>query len=240
MRNRSGPPFDAARGRGPSAIATPRVYMALLRLNEVRATAAGEQPSGYVLLRRGKLNLPLLSVLSLLALPPAWVLFAFVTAPLGGPIDLRGGAITFDLDMLGGLGLVLFTAAVVLPLVHELVHGAIAAWFGGRPVYGIGPGVAFCHFREFVGKRAYAAILAAPLLVLSLAGVALMPITPAVLRGPLLALLVFNASGAVGDLASLTQLIGLPRDTLIADTSHGFEVYVRERVAAAADDSPAR
>ncbi len=73
-----------------------------------------------------------------------------------------------------------------------------------------------------------AAILVAPLLLISVVGVLLTPITPGLLRGPLLALLVTNASGAVGDIAALTQLVGLPRDALIADTSHGFEVYTRQ------------
>lgn len=199
----------------------------LLRLPEVRATAEGEQPAGYALLRKGNLNLGLLSVLSLVALPPAFIVFAVVTAPLGGPFDFRSGSGTFRVDLVGLL-LVTFTALVVLPVIHELIHGLVAAWCGGRPVYGIGPGVAFCHFREFVGKRGYAAILIAPLLVISIVGVALMPITPEILRGPLLALLITNAAGAVGDIAALTQLTGLPNDALIADTNHGFEVYARQ------------
>jgi hypothetical protein len=182
----------------------------LLRLSEVRETAEGEQPPGYVLLRKGTLNLGLLSVLSLVALPPAFVFFAFVTGPLGGPIDLRDGEFSIQVDPVGLL-LVLIVALVVLPVVHELVHGAVAALCGGKPVYGI-----------------YAAILLAPLMVLSIVGVALMPITPGILRGPLLAFLITNASGAVGDIASLTQLFRLPADALIADTSHGFEVYARE------------
>lgn len=203
----------------------------LIRLNDVRATAEGEQPTGYRLLRRGNLNLPLLSVLGLVALIPALIIFAFVTAPLGGPVDPRDGEVGFSVDLVGLL-LGLLSCLVLLPIVHELVHGAVASAFGGRPVYGVGPGVAFCHFREFVTKRAYAAILAAPLVVLSVVGVAIMPITPEPLRGPLLAFLVCNASGAVGDLAALSQLVGLPRDTLIADTSHGFEIYARDSESA--------
>ncbi len=199
----------------------------LLRLGDVRETAVGEQPPGYALLREGRLNLGLLSVLSLVALPPAFIFFAVVTAPLGGPFDLRGGGFALRVDLLG-IALVTVASLVVLPVVHELVHGAVAGLCGGRPVYGIGPGVAFCHFREFVGTGSYAAILVAPLLALSALGVALMPVTPGLLRGPLLAFLITNAAGAVGDIAALTQLFGLPKDALIADTGDGFEVYARE------------
>jgi hypothetical protein len=196
----------------------------LLRLSEVRATAEGTQPAGYRLLRRGHLNLGLLSVLNLVILIPAFVLFAIVTAPLGGPLDLRAG---FSLHAnLLDIVLVVVAAGGVLPVIHELVHGLIAALVGARPVYGIGPGVAFCHFREFVGKGAYAAILAAPLLFISLVGVAIMPVTPAILRGPLLAILVTNSAGAVGDIASLIQLASVPADARIADTNDGFEIYV--------------
>ena len=199
----------------------------LLRLNEVRATAEGEQPAGYRLLGRGHLNLGLLSALSLVIIIPATLLFALITAPLGGPIDPRGGSFSFQV---GFVDVVLLTlaAAVILPIVHELVHGAVAAVVGARPVYGIGPGVAFCHIREFVGKRAYAAILVAPLLTISIVGVAIMPLTPTILRGPLLALLITNGSGAIGDLASLWQLRRLPADVLIAYTNSGFEIYVRD------------
>ena len=199
----------------------------LLRLSDVRATAEGEQPAGYRSRGRGHLNLGFLSVLSLVVLVPATVLFALVTAPLGGPLALGDGAFSFRADFLDII-LVTLAAAIVLPIVHELIHGAVAAFAGARPVYGIGPGVAFCHFREFVGTGTYAAILVAPLAVISLGGVALMPVTPMILRGPLLALMITNASGAVGDLAALWQLRGLPRETLIADTNSGFEIFARE------------
>ena len=209
----------------------------LLRLSDVRATAEGTQPAGYRLHGRGHLNLGLLSALSLVALPVALVVFALLTAPLGGPLDLRGGHISFTIGLFDIL-LVLLAALVVLPVVHELIHGAVAWTVGGRPVYGIGPGVAFCHFREFVGKWPYAAILVAPLLAISLGGALLMPLTPTILRGPLLALLVTNASGAVGDLASLWQLVRFPGDILIADTSAGFEVYEIGVAAPAAENEP--
>jgi len=201
----------------------------LLRLSDVRATAEGQQPAGYRLLGRGHLNLVLLSVLSLVILVPATIIFAWLTAPLGGPMDLRGGSFSFRVGLIDIILLAL-AAGVVLPVVHELVHGSIAALAGAKPVYGIGPGVAFCHFRELVGKWTYAAILAAPLVVISVVGCLIMPLTPLLLRGPLLALLITNASGAVGDLAALWQLRRLPADVLIADTNSGFEIYTREAV----------
>lgn len=204
--------------------------MRLLRLTDVRATAEGSQPPGYRLVGRSRLNMALLAALNLAAFPVALVAFALLTAPRGGPLDLRAfftGPFSFSVDppLLLGIPLVLVTMVVVLPVVHELAHGLAVALCGGRPVYGIGPGLAFCHFREFMGRWQYAFILALPLALISLVGVAAMPAVPGLLRGPLLALLVANAAGAVGDLAFLAQLARLPRDVRIADTSEGFEVY---------------
>jgi len=209
----------------------------LLRLSDVRATAEGTQPAGYRLRGRGHLNLGLLSVLSLVALPVTLIVFALLTAPLGGPLRLGDGGFSVAFGPLD-LVLVALAALVALPVAHELIHGLVAWTRGGRPVYGIGPGIAFCHFREFVGKWPYAAILVAPLLAISLGGALLMPVTPMIVRGPLLALMVTNASGAVGDLASLRQLLRFPDDIVIADTNAGFEVYEPDTAASVAGHDP--
>ncbi|MGN6360643.1 MAG: DUF3267 domain-containing protein [Thermomicrobiales bacterium] len=197
----------------------------LLRLQDVRATAVDDRPAGYDLAGQGRLDLKLLTILSLVALVPATALFVWLTASRGGPVSAQHGQFSVTFNLLDLVLLIIF-ALVLLPIMHELVHGAVAGICGGRPVYGIGPGIAFCHFREFVGKSAYAAILVAPLLLISVAGVVLMPVLPDVLRWPVLALLITNASGAVGDLAALAQLLPLPHGVLIADTRAGFEYYL--------------
>jgi hypothetical protein len=197
----------------------------LLRLQDVRATAVEDRPAGYELAGRGRLDLKLLSILSLVAFIPATLLFVWLTAMRGGPVRANNGQLNATFTLLA-LALIIVFALIVLPVVHELGHGVVASLCGGRPVYGIGPGIAFCHFREFVGKGAYAAILVAPLLFISVTGVALMPVLPDVLRWPVLALLIANASGAVGDLVALAQLLRLPRAVLIADTRAGFEYYL--------------
>jgi hypothetical protein len=205
----------------------------LLRLQDVRATAVDDRPAGYDLAGQGHLDLKLLTILSLVALVPATALFVWLTASRGGPVRTQHDQIRVTFNLLDLVLLIIF-ALVLLPIVHELVHGAVAGLCGGRPVYGVGPGIAFCHFREFVGKGAYAAILVAPLLLISVAGVVLMPVLPGVLRWPVLALLITNASGAVGDLAALAQLLLLPHGVLIADTRDGFQYYLP------ADATPAR
>jgi hypothetical protein len=196
----------------------------LLRLDEVRASAEGKQPPGYRLARRFRLHVGLLNVIAVLLLLPVGAAFALLTAPLGGPLDLRAGR--FDLRF-GGLEalLVILTVALIMPTLHELLHGAVAALFGGRPVYGIGPGVAFCHVPELLSKGQYAAVAAAPLVALTAAGLLAMPLLPPALRAADLAMLVTNAVGAVGDVAALVAVARLPRRALIADTADGFEAF---------------
>ena len=164
----------------------------LLRLDEVRASAEGQQPPGYRLARRFRLRVGLLNVIAVLLLLPVGAAFALLTAPLGGPLDLRAGR--FDLGF-GGLEalLVIVTVTLIMPTLHELAHGAVAA---------------------------------APLAVLTAAGLLAMPLLPPALRWADLAMLVTNGVGAVGDVAALLAVARLPRRAVIADTADGFEAFV--------------
>src|SRR5918998_405901 len=67
---------------------------------------------------------------------------------------------------------------------------------------------------------------AAPLVVLTAAGLLAMPLLPPALRAADLAMLVTNGVGAVGDVAALLAVARLPRRALIADTADGFEAFV--------------
>jgi hypothetical protein len=197
----------------------------LVRLSDVRLTAVAAAPPGYRLAMVGRLPLHALGLLSLVALVVAAPLFIIITAPLGGPIDPRG-ALQLAIgpwDLLASL----VAAGIVLPAAHELAHGLAALLIGARPVFGVVlPVAAFCHFERFVTRWQYALVLLAPLVVISVAGVALLPVTPGWLTGQVLLVLILNASGAAGDLAMLWQLRRAPAGALIADTATGFEVYV--------------
>ncbi len=197
----------------------------LLRLDEVRASAEGKQPPGYHLTQRFRLRVGLLNVIAVLLLLPVGAAFALLTAPLGGPLDLRAGRFDLRFGWLEAL-LVILTVTLIMPTLHELLHGAVAALFGGRPVYGIGPGVAFCHVPELLSKGQYAVVAAAPLVVLTAAGLLAMPLLPPALRAADLAMLVTNGVGAVGDVAALLAVARLPRGALIGDTADGFEAFV--------------
>lgn len=118
--------------------------------------------------------------------------------------------------------------AAILPL-HEGVHAMIILVLGGRPTFGLKlPLAAYCTAPDQLFTReGYAAVALAPLILISLAGVALIWLAPNAAAYVLFGL-AGNVSGAVGDLAAARRTLALPHDALIADTATGFIAYVPE------------
>jgi hypothetical protein len=160
----------------------------------------------------------------------AW-LYGMLTS---GSLAAVEQSITFDgsegiLDL---LTLVVLMAVIILP--HEFVHGLAIRWFGGTPRYGVG-------LAHFVLPHAYATtdhrftrnqfivIALAPLVALTLVGVALMTVFEwAWLIVPLAA----NAGGAVGDCWMVLTLLSYPAHVRVEDSTTGFRIFGRE------DDHP--
>ena len=118
--------------------------------------------------------------------------------------------------------------AAILPL-HEGVHALIIVLLGGRPTFGLKlPLAAYCTAPNQLFTRAgYTAVALAPLILISLAGVALIWFAPNLAAYTLFGL-AGNVSGAVGDLAAARRTLALPPNALIADTATGFIAYVPE------------
>lgn len=125
--------------------------------------------------------------------------------------------------------LVLYIA--ILPL-HEAVHAATILALGGRPRFGLRlPLALYCTAPYHIFTRAgYAAVALAPLVALSVAGATVIWLAPNA-GAYLLFALAGNASGAVGDLASVTVLRRLPMGALIADTATGFDAFALDAPA---------
>lgn len=128
----------------------------------------------------------------------------------------------------------LLTYAAILPL-HEGVHALIILLLGGRPTFGLKlPLAAYCTAPNQLFTRAgYTAVALAPLILISLAGVALIWLAPNAAAYTLFGL-AGNVSGAVGDLAAARRTLALPPDALIADTATGFIAYVPDEALATA------
>lgn len=129
-------------------------------------------------------------------------------------------------DGLTLIGALLGIMALVVVL-HEWVHG-LFFWFftRERPKFGIGWGYAYASAPGWYFPRGqYLIVGLAPLITLSLAGLAVIAVAPPGWVGALFWGLLINASGAVGDLW-VTARIALERgDILVEDTGDGFRVY---------------
>ena len=119
---------------------------------------------------------------------------------------------------------------VLLPVLHELVHGISMRSFGARPRYGFlwkalafyatAPGFAF-------PRRRYLVVALSPLVVLSLLAVLLMALLPGT---PWIGLIAFiaalNATGAIGDLWITGLVLRYPKDAYIVDERDGVRIFL--------------
>ena len=126
-------------------------------------------------------------------------------------------------------------ALPVTYVAHEGVHGLVFRVFGGRPRYGGGfaSGIPYfyaaCPGQRFARDR-FLLVGLAPLVLLDLAGLALMLAAPAAVFGA--ALVVFNTSGAIGDLWAAGVLLQAPRWVEIEDDGPSFIAWApAERTA---------
>jgi hypothetical protein len=152
-------------------------------------------------------------------IPFWWVFFSVMVGLLGGRY-ISGFVVTLPNLLLGAV-----IALLLVPLLHEAVHGIAALLAGVRPSYGIGPGFAYTTFPDPVGKRPYLAIGLAPLVVLSAIGLPLAAVWDAG-AGLVLFFLVVNAAGAIGDIWMSWRIALQPPDALLVDLADGFAVLV--------------
>lgn len=174
---------------------------------------------GYRLLSHQRFDMVQGSIVGMVLIPFWWVLFSVTLGLLGGRY-ISEFVVTLSNVLLGAL-----IALLLVPLLHEAVHGVAAMLAGVRPAYGIGPGFAYTTFPEPVAKRAYLVIGLAPLVVLSALGLPLAAVWDSGV-GLVLFFLVVNAAGAVGDLWMSWRIALQPRDALFVDLADGFAVLV--------------
>ncbi|PMB41943.1 hypothetical protein CEN40_18930 [Fischerella thermalis CCMEE 5205] len=113
-------------------------------------------------------------------------------------------------------------------IIHELIHGVAFAAFGGSPRYGVGvkfflpyayatsPGTRF-------SRNAFLVIGLAPLVLIDLLFLVLLAIFPQ--AGWLGLIVVFNTSGASGDLWMATLLLRCPASIKVEDRHTGMAIY---------------
>jgi Putative zincin peptidase len=124
---------------------------------------------------------------------------------------------------------ILLAFAIVL-LAHELVHGAFF-WLitRSRPHFGLQITYAFAAAPEwYISRNPYLVVGLAPLVLITLAGVALLPLLPNALILPWVLALALNASGSVGDVYIIGYLLARPACTLVNDQGDSIHFYLPE------------
>lgn len=115
---------------------------------------------------------------------------------------------------------------IMLPL-HEGLHALTILLLGGRPRFGLRlPLAAYCTAPgQVFTRRGYIAVALAPLVVLTVAGVVITALWPQWATWLWFGF-AGNISGAVGDLATSSEMRQLPRDAVVADNETGYTAYV--------------
>lgn len=158
--------------------------------------------------------LPLL--LGILAMAGWWALIA--------PVRPMTGNASFSLPWwLGVIAIFL----IVLP-VHELFHGLAIQALGHRARYGIklDKGVLYATAdRALFRRNEYIVVALAPIVGITLLGMALMLALPEGLVYYIALGVAFNAGGAVGDLWATLVVLRYPTSALIRDEEDGFRIF---------------
>lgn len=172
-------------------------------------------------------KLPRLATQSLWLLVGSAALYALYIGALRH--EWQSGPLFGDAPLWQRIALLIVTNIVGYLLVipaHEAAHALVILALGGRPRFGLRlPLAAYCTApNQLFTRNGYIVVALAPLIALSLAGLAAAALAPDMAAALLLAF-AGNVSGAVGDLEAARGMRGLRRDTLIADTETGYIAY---------------
>ncbi len=179
------------------------------------------------------------TVLATVMTVAGFILFALVHTQVGGTLGGDGSLVEYGSDndtlyfslRLGGM-VALLAVVIGALLVHEAIHGLGFWYFGGRPTFGativqkILP-VLYCSAPGYQFSRAqFSVIILAPLVVISLVGILLMPF---VNNGMLLVTpLAVNFGGAIGDVWMFGMILRRKSGTMIEDLKDGLRFHPPE------------
>ncbi len=194
------------------------------------------RPRGTLDLSADKRLLIGLNFGALLLLPVAgWLLyraFVLVQPATRGALAIerfvavsRGGvAITVPASWV----IAILGAPFIVEVAHEAVHGLFFWIFSRRrPIFGVRGMYAFAALPRdcYLPRNPYVVVALAPLVLLSLLGLLLLPMLPPAAIPTLWLVLTANAVGAVGDLVVAGWLLTFPRTVLAQDAGDRMSLY---------------
>jgi hypothetical protein len=172
-----------------------------------------------------------------LLLPAGWLTLLYLAAVRPDARSLEGSLDPAEMLLLLAA---LFALAISIALVHEAVHG-LFFWFATRrrPVFGFRGLYAFAAAPGwYIPPSRYIVIGLAPLLLITLAGLALFLVIPVTAIPALFLFVVFNASGAAGDILVVLWLLTRPRACLVHDSGDAITLYLPREPGAATLSRP--
>ena len=192
--------------------------------NAFDPSVAAEAPPlpGYRPIAYFRLDMQRIGIAGFLLALPLALLSLVAVALLGGPGIWQVSAAGWQ-DWL----LAFLTSTIILPIIHEAVHGIFALLCGARPSFGVGPGYAYATFQKPVSKLQYLLIGLAPLILLSPLSFWLVLVSPS-LAGQAFIFYLSNTAGAIGDLWVAWKTLPLPENVRIRDLRDGFAAYLPE------------
>jgi predicted metal-dependent HD superfamily phosphohydrolase len=132
-------------------------------------------------------------------------------------------------DVIKGLEpLYLLVGLFVLLIGHELLHG-LFFWIytGERPSFGFKVVYAYASAPEwYIPRDKFVVTGLAPLVIISLVGLILLPLIPFSYVAELVLLVAFNAAASVGDMIAAGWLSTRPNTALVRDSGARMDVYV--------------
>jgi hypothetical protein len=187
-------------------------------------------PPGYT--ARGSIDLQenqrALIILNIASLPvlllAGWLMFWFTITVRP---ELSAGSFQLEgLEILGALAGVVLLMALMITL-HEAIHGLFFWLFTReRPFFGLKTFYAYAAAPDwYIPRGPYLVVGLAPLVVITLLGMALVPVAPPLLLAAVLLVVVANAAGAVGDIAVVGWLLLQRRPTLVCDKGDAITIY---------------
>jgi hypothetical protein len=118
---------------------------------------------------------------------------------------------------------------IVMILLHEGIHGLFFWIFTReRPKFGFKLFYAYAAAPEwYIPRNKYIWIGLAPLILVSIVGVAIIPWVPILWLSGLILFLTVNAAGSMGDAFIILVTLSQPKDILIQDLGDSFTIYGR-------------
>ncbi len=193
-------------------------------MRAVKTLPAGYAEAGKIDLDNNRVALFWLNVAGLVLLfPTGWLLWLAVFW-LRPDFRMQGTVSGGEFFLLIAAMLV---ALVVMVVVHEAIHGIFFWLFTReRPVFGFKGWYAYAAAPGwYIPRAAYFVAALAPLVLMTLGGLALLPLVPEWLLLVVLFIVWINAVGAVGDIAVVGWLLLQPASVLAQDLGDAVILY---------------